>query len=779
MIIEDCSRPFVQALAFLLGVLACQMFQELPDKRWALLIGVLAAVIYWVPRLRIPAVFALGLLWAIFRADLILSRELPAMLEGKDAVAEGYVSGLPKVFAHGVQFDFKVSYLHGLGRTWPSPGRIRLSWYRQPSSPIDFANRVRPGQKWHLTVRLKRPHGMANPGGFDYEAWLLRQRLRAKGYIRDKGEHHLLPEPVSFSIDTVRYRLAETIQDAIGSDPASAMVLALALGIRQDISDEEWETLRNTGTNHLIAISGLHIGFISTLVFLLSRWLWRRIGIIKGQTLMGLPAPRPAVLFGLLAAVVYAGLAGFSIPTQRALIMVAAAMSRIAFVSRTAVSNSVALALMLMLIWDPLTVMAPGFWLSFAAVGAILYGLSGQIKPRWAWLQVHRLVFIGLIPLLLYWFGQIPLLSIPANLLAVPWVALFIVPLTLTGSLLISIWPSAGGFCLQVSAQHLDWLKMFLEFLANWEWAVWQPVFPPLWAALAAGAGVLILLLPKGFPARRLGFIWLLPAFFSSMPQPREGELWFTLLDVGQGLAAVLRTREHVLIYDTGPKFSTGFNTGKAVAVPFLRFKGVKRIDTLLISHGDNDHIGGASSVLAEFPGTRILTSVPQKFPRVAAIKCLSGHQWEWDGVRFEILHPPANKHAFRRSNNRSCVLKASTAGASVLLPGDIEKKVEFRLVQKYQSRLQADILVAPHHGSRTSSRPGFIEAVNPAYVLFPVGYQNRFRFPKADVVERYRERDIRVLNTAQHGAIAFVLSPDGISTPKITRREIHRYWHD
>ncbi|MDM8563918.1 DNA internalization-related competence protein ComEC/Rec2, partial [Candidatus Marithioploca araucensis] len=341
-------------------------------------------------------------------------------------------------------------------------------------------------------------------------------------------------------------------------------------------------------------------------------------------------------------------------------------------------------------------------------------------------------------PISLYIFGYISLTSILANSIAIPWVSFIVVPLTLLGTAIILYLPALSGELLQIAAYTLDALNFSLEWLAHIDWAIWQQHTPPLWSVLTAMIGVMILLLPRGFPARWLGIIWILPIFFTPPPYPNRGEVWFTLLDIGQGLAAVIRTENYVLLYDTGKA-----SNGRAVILPFFRAKGIQQIDRLLISHDDSDHSGGAQSVLENFRVDEILTSAPEKFKENNARLCQAGQYWYWDDVHFQILHPPKNYQA--KDNDRSCVLKITTNGGTILLSGDIKKRTEYHLIKHYLIDLKADILIVPHHGSKTSSTINFIRAVQPIIALFSAGYRNHFGHPKKEIVQRYRHNNIKV----------------------------------
>jgi len=743
-------------LAFLFGILFCQTLSSIPA--WTILFLPLVFLVWRAYRLLF--LFALGLLWTVWRVDMILAQKLPKHLEGREITLNGQIIDLPEQHPCGWRFHFAPTP----SKEWLNPGHLRLSWYGTPPQSLY------PGQHWQLTVRLKQAHGMLNPWGFDYAKWLFQKRILATGYVRQKGEQRLLNKALPFNINNIRYHLAEEIKKTLEDLPTKGIILALALGTKQAIPQQQQKILQQTGTAHLIAISGLHIGFIAWLVF----WIARRCYINKMA--LWLPSPIFAALLSFSAAFVYALLAGFSLPTQRALIMVAVVMSGIVFARKVAISHILALALLLVLLWDPLSVLSGGFWLSFGAVTIIAYVFNNKREPKlsplakWG-MGVWRIQWglsLGMFPILLFIFGYVPLSSPLANVIAIPWISFVVVPLTLLGTAIISFLPSLGSTLLHIAAYTLEALWVFIESLAKS--GVWQLATPPLWTIIVAMIGIAILLLPRGFPARWLGIIWLLPVFFISPPHPERGEVWLSLLDVGQGLAAIIRTENYVLVYDTGPKSCNGFNTGEAVVVPFLRAKGIHQIDKLLISHADNDHSGGAESVLENLSVDEILTSSPQLFKNSRL--CQLGQHWRWDEVDFQILHP---NYITQKTNNQSCVLKVTTRGGGILLPGDIEKTVEVQLIQHYPKELKADILIAPHHGSGTSSTKSFIEAVQPTIVLFSTGYRNRFKHPKKSIVQRYRQRDIKIWNTAQVGAIEFQISAHGISDPILVKP---RYWH-
>jgi competence protein ComEC len=476
--------------------------------------------------------------------------------------------------------------------------------------------------------------------------------------------------------------------------------------------------------------------------------------------------------------------------------MVAVVMLAVILQRRTRPSSLLALALLLVLIIDPMAVLAPGFWLSFAAVAIILYGMAGRLggdsgwrKWWWRWGRVQWLVTVGLFPVLILLFQKASVVSPLANLLAVPWVSLVTVPLTLMGTVFLSLIPLVGESFLGLAAWSTEVLWWLLQMLSDWSFAQWTQAVPSMWALACATLGLAWLLAPRGLPNRWVGVIWLLPMAFGGSAAIPEGEARFALLDVGQGLAAVIQTQNHVLVFDTGPRYSSGFNTGGAVIAPYLREKGVKRINLLVVSHGDNDHIGGASDLAAQLPVESIISSVPGKLSPLEAEHCLAGESWLWDGVQFELLNPNQSS-AYKKSrkgnnrscvgNNRSCVLRVQAGQDSVLLTGDIERGAERNLLRRVAEKLPSNILVVPHHGSKTSSTAAFINAVSPRIVLFPVGYRNRYGFPKAAVVKRYEAKKAQLFDSASHGAIEMQLGgeSDAEFTIQTWRQKSARYWH-
>ncbi len=759
--------------AFLLGILYCQTLPELPNIYWLVL--VLPIGIF--PRYRLIFWFALGLGYAIWRADIILAQKIPAEIIGKNIKIIGTIINFPN--QHRFQFSPEPS------QEWLNPGIIYLK-YLEPS--------LLPGQKWQFTVRLKSARATFNPDSFASETWLFQHRIMASGSVISAK---LLQQPALININNLRYSLAQTIKEELDEYQSVGIIIALALGDKSLIPSKQKEILQHTGIVHLIAISGLHIGFIAWLVFIISRTWWKYMGNMP----LLFPAPRFAALASMFFATCYALLAGFSLPTQRALIMVMVALFGITFNYKIATSKIFAIALLLILLLDPLTVLAVEFWLSFGTVAIIFYSLSSRQagitvleKYGLSIIKIQIVITLGLFPILLFIFGYIPLLSFAANLIAIPWVSFVVVPCTLLGIILLPL----TDIFLHIAAITFDAILVPISWLADLDWNLWYHQ-PSLLTMLVAMLGIFILLLPSGFPARWLGFIWLLPLFFNPQSTSlKPGELWFTLLDVGQGLAAVIRTQNHVLLYDTGPSPYIG----KTVIVPFLRARDIQHIDKIMISHVDKDHSGGIKSVLSVLSVDeliinhgknyndgieqilkmlsidKILTNTIHKYSKNNIYFCQANQNWSWDGVSFQVLHPAANFKS-KNTNDTSCVLKITTNNNTILLPGDISKDIELQLIANYKSNLAADILVAPHHGSENSSSISFINAVRPKITLFSTGYNNSFKHPRAKIVQRYKNYQALTWNTAESGAINLYLTANGIFGPSEARKEKQRYWYD
>ena len=718
-----------------------------------------------------------GFLWTLFHAQLLMQRELPPHYQGRSLLAHGVICSLPETRSGLLRFNLCLDELHDGRQALPThPGKVRLSWYRTNKT-------VRPGEHWQLTIRLKRPHGLMNPGGFDYEAWLFQNRLRATGYVVNGKDNLKLAGASRFNADALRLLIKEKIHATLPQAGLVGFIPALVTGDRSGLDDAHWKTLTATGANHLIAISGLHVGLVAGFAYALALRLWS----LTLAARLRVAAPRVASLAAMAAALCYALLAGFALPTQRALVMVVVCFGMRLRNRALFSGDTLGTALLAVLLFDPFAPMAASFWLSFGAVAVILYGTCGRVSagqaPWRQWGRVQYAVTLGLVPALAFYYQQIPVFSLFANLLAVPWVGFVVVPLALVGCASLFAHDTVARWLLELTLWSLQVLWWVLEAFTVWD-AQLLPVTQPGLTILALScAGALILLLPAGITARWLGAIWLLPLFFTHSTAPPAGQVDVTVLDVGQGLAIVARTQRHALLFDSGPAYPSGFDTGEAVVLPFLRSAGITALDRIVLSHGDMDHRGGIEAVIRDVAVADVISSAPEKVPHDAARRCHKGQSWEWDGVYFQLLHPSAKTDL--TGNDGSCVLRISATGGDLLLTGDIEKEAERRLLQRarqdYETgqgvKLRADVLLAPHHGSGTSSSAAFVGAVAPRFVIFSAGYRNRFNMPNRDIIRRYREHGARLLGTAESGAIQVNTRAGGVEVASY-REKNRRFWH-
>lgn len=729
------------AAAFAGGIGLILLQPVLPPLWWAL--GPLLLCLRpWPGRVLLLAAVA-GAAWCAWVAHQALDDRLPAADDGSIVTLTGHVEGLPERSEFRTRFQFV---------TAGKPHRLRLSWYEDAPQLI-------AGDCWRLTVKRSAPHGSLNPGGFDYEAWLWRSRIGATGYVRAAQAC----ADDQWTIDRLRQQWSARMQDWLGGMQGAAIVRALTVGDIRGLTDEHWQVLRRTGTSHMISISGLHIGLIAALVFFLLRWLVPRLPLGARVSALSVAAAGAA-----LAAAGYAALAGFELATQRSLVMTGVVLAAVVLRRRTSSSRLLALAALAVLALDPFALMAPGFWLSFVAVGWILYLVSARVgHSRWRvllWLQPG--LVLGLMPLTLYWFGEASLIAPLVNGVLIPACAV-VVPAVLLAAVLALLVPFVGVPILVAVTAVIGWGWQALEWCAQWQFTYFELIVPSFFALVCVLAGVALLLAPRGVPARWLGLLGCIPLLLPP-PAPPPGGFWVTVLDVGQGLAVVARTARHVLLFDAGPRYRTGFDAGEVLILPFLNSRGIERLDRVIISHGDMDHRGG-------WPAVKKGMEVASVLGWGATTPCRAGQQWLWDGVWFRVVHPSPGDWS---DNDSSCVLHISGPGGSALLTGDIEAAAEARLAARVPG-LSAAVMTVPHHGSATSSSWPFVRLVAPDYAVVAAGWHNRWGFPAVAVVARYRAVGARVLDTGRLGAIRFRFDPEtGVSQPRSWRRRVRRIWH-
>ena len=785
------------ALGFVFGAWLLQQQPALPSLYW--LFTIIPALFLLVKsrpfsyqharliHLLCIVIFAclLGFLWAATIATIRLNDELPAHWQQKSINIVGSVATLPEVTEKGERFQFDVEKVltKDSSRTLKIPRHISLNFYGDSGSakPQNIASRLNhfhAGERWHLTVKLKRPHTTYNPHGYDFEGWALENNIRATGSISNKSGYKKLSNFVwrpSYMVERVREKVGNQISQTLANKPYAGVIRALVIGDDSQITQLQWSVYLRTGVNHLMSISGLHITMLAGLAYAIAAFIWRRVPSL----VLRLPTRKAATIIGLIAAVLYSLLAGMSLPTQRTLIMLITFALALLVGKNLAISRALAIALMVVILLDPWASIAAGFWLSFSAVAIIAYVSVGRLSAQhWFKEAVHTqwAITLGLLPLLIALFGQTSIVSPLANAFAIPAISLIVVPLAILGSVIhVDFILQAAHFILTFCMHGLNWLAAL---------PTWQQAAPPMWALVSAVFGVLWLLLPRGFPQRWLGLILLMPLFFNNVSRPETGAMQVAVLDIGQGLSVVVKTAKHTLLYDAGPKFNEQSDAGGRIVLPYLRGEGIKKLDGFIVSHNDIDHSGGAPSVLAQVPVGWFASSFTESDSIALppnAIKCFAGQRWQWDGVSFEVLHPslPSYNDANLSDNNRSCVVKITSQFGSILLAGDIEEPAEASLLLANADALKSDVLIAPHHGSKTSSSAPFLQAVNAKQVIFTVGYLNRFKHPKPEIETRYKESGALEYRSDYTGALLIDFTRNMPLQVLAWRQAQPRYWHD
>ena len=795
--------------AFVLGAFCLQQQSELSSLYWAIIPFIGLFLLALLSRTRRPFARLLksvvilsisllfGFFWAAMLAQLRVSDALPPALQNTPIVMVGVVASPVELMDRGERFRFDVEQvLSDLGQNnnVQVPQHISLSYYPalngdKLTAPISTqATKFKVGERWRITAKLKRPHGTQNPHGFDFEAWALAENIRATGTIRTKADNEMLQTFVwrpKYMIEHLRDLIKQRIATVLKDKPYAGVIQALVMGDDAGITVNDWQLFLSTGTTHLMSISGLHITMLSGLAFTLAGLFWRR----HPALLMLCPTRKAAALAGLIVALLYALLAGFAVPAQRTCYMLLVFSLALWSGRQIMISQVLALALLLVVILDPWAVIAAGFWLSFSAVAVLAYAFAGRIAMT-AWLKAalrsQWVVTLGMLPLLLFMFHQASLISPLANAFAIPLISFVVTPLAISGSFLpIDALLKLSYLALEACMYLLNWLNQMPS-------VIWQQHAPPLWTLFTGILGMLWLLLPAGFPLRCLGLLGLMPILFSLPARPALGDMKVAILDVGQGLSVVVQTANHALIYDTGPKYSAQSDAARRVVLPFLNGEGITKLDALVVSHDDADHAGGMDTILTQMTVDWVSSSLrPDQLLSnysIRHVRCLAKQTWTWDGVQFEMFYPELRHYENQAisDNNRSCVLKVTSASGSILLTGDIEKLAEQTLLSSQSgypnlNSLKTDIMIAPHHGSKTSSSSAFVSATAPKLTVFTAGYLNRFRHPRPEVLLRYQVAGSQILRSDYDGAILLAFEAGDKSPYQVDRwrKQYQRYWHD
>lgn len=703
----------------------------------------------------------------------------PSGFEGENIIVEGRIEGVPINSLQAQEFQLNIEKINA--KVWH--GKVNLSWYK---TKYRYIPTLKPGEKWRLIVKLKRPRGFRNPGSFDYEAWLFEQNIKAKGYVYSSSKYgekaYKLLEKAGWHnwIDQIRQQLGDQWQSFAVNWPLLGVLLAFTIGLTGNITPEQWQVFTNTGTVHLISISGFHINLVAGMAYGVICFLWRRVTFLCERW----PAQRAGALGAIIVGAIYSLLAGSSIPTQRSFITLSLFMGGLLFQRKTNVWQCFGWSVLIVILLDPFAPLNLSFWLTYSAVGIILYAISAPFissKKSWFYFQywwpslkLQLQIFLGLVPFSLFWFSQVSISSLWANLVAIPVTGFLILPLGLISIFVERLYFPLAAFFMGVAHWCLEKLYLYLSWISHEHPVIFAWSLSDVGMLLLGVLGVLILLAPRGFPCRWLSFIFWLPLLFPLKNNIAYSEAYFSLLDVGQGLASVIQTKNHTLVFDTGPKFSEYFDTGLAVVLPYLRNQHIKKIDALVISHKDLDHSGGLQSILTHIPVNKVWVN-DRNILKTAHL-CQPNVEWVWDGVTFKFLTKGLEQ--FTNTNDTSCVLKISNGVHSILLPGDLETRAEKILIQNYGKELKADLLVAGHHGSKTSSSVGWLKAVEPKYGLFATGYLNRYHFPNAAVVARYDKMGIHHYSTADCGIITVMITKkDSWFEPRCYSWENSRSW--
>ena len=742
-------------LGVLAGMYALQLssFAELSDYLTPVFVAVI--FMFLLRQYTLLIAFILGASLFLLAAEQLSASRIPGDIEGDSIVANLQVVGFPEHRENLASFLARPS---GDARL---PNKIRLSWFDPPV-------KLRNGDNWQLEIRLRRPRGNRNPGGFDYEAWLFRERIAAVGYVVKSHRNHLLRAERLSPVEELRIRFVRRIGGLVEDPESAAVLLAVVVGARHEITGDQWERYAATGTSHLMAISGLHVGLCALGAYYFALVISGLAGIagrVWNHHLM-------AVVFALLVAIFYVQISGFAIPARRASMMLLLGGVYLLFRQQANSRRIVTLVALGIAVTDPMATMAPGFILSFAAVVLLLWSLQCR-RTGLPTLQIS--LVLGLMPLTALLFDRISFAAVPVNLVAVPVFSFVTVPLALVGMLCDGIAQPIGDRALLAAAYSVSLLEKLIAFFATH--ASSSLLLPAVFgvALLSLWLPAVWVILPRRWPGREVAWLGVVGICLYQPRPPEPGCAILSVLDVGQGLAVVVQTHRHTVLYDTGPAYRHGNSAASTVILPFLRSRGIRELDRLVVSHADLDHAGGVAAISAAMPVQ--MTIAGETLVETPSEACRNGQQWSYDGVDFSILHPHAGSTL--QGNDRSCVLLVEVSDYRFLLTGDIEQRAEHSLLQSGQLR-PVQMVTVPHHGSRTSSTTPFVQATQPDVAVISAAFANRWGLPKKEVVERWQAAGSQVLSTAQSGAVESLVCADGgLRSIRQYRLLNRRIWHE
>ena len=758
------------SLCLLVGASLPALFDRLPPGGLLAACIVASLALLVVPRLRLAGLILLGLGTAGIDADRRLADRLDRERHGQRATISVLVDEFPVAETGAVRFVARPVDRPDL------PARLRLTWYDPDDAPA-------LAETWRLTIRLRYPRGYANPGGFDYEGWLFREGIGATGYVDTTGPNYRVHgSPVPWP-GRLRRHVDERLEQLFGDNEAAAVMSAVIVGARHRITRQQWERFARTGTSHLMAVSGLHIGLAGGSAFLVG---WLLVALLPGRRNLR----DWALSIGAACAAGYALLSGFAVPARRALLM--ASIATVATLCRRRIppADILALTAMLIVLANPGAVITPGFRLSFAAVAVLLFvamrhvasatGTQGRLRAatvtRLKQLGTLQLALLaGLFPVVIAEFGRFSPIAPLINVVVLPLFNIAVVPLALAGALLDGPMAWAGDRLLALSKLAVEFSLAIIDHAGRSRLPATENILPTSLSILLLP--LLATILPPGWPGRAVGLVAIAATVLNRPAPPPPGCVDYHALDVGQGLAVVVRTHRHSMLFDTGPAFRSGGSAARLAVLPFLRRRGIRKLEELVVSHGDLDHAGGLRDTINGIRIGRVRAGEPLASLGLAQRPCKAGDRWHWDGVEFVILHPRGNSPW--HGNNASCVMEVSAGNHRLLLTGDIEAPVETLLAHRRRLRA-AEVVFVPHHGSRTSSTEALVRATSPRLAIVSAGFKNRWGQPAVDVTRRWQRSGARVLNTADTGAISQRLcAAGGPQSPRIARRTYRRIWRE